>query len=100
MQIVHSIDKLGIWHRLPVFLGLLYLAIRRHLHQQYNLFNVGTATSEGVVRFNPSDFAFRTDDGKYHDPSNEVAGSQGTFIGRNILPVDQKNKVHHYFLHD
>jgi len=92
MQIVHSIDKLGIWHRLPVFLGLLYLAIRRHLHQEYNLFNVGTTTPEGVG--NPSDFPFRTDDGKYNDPSNEVAGSQCTFIGRNMLPVDHKNKVH------
>jgi len=74
MQIVHSIDKLGIWPRLPVLLGLLYLAIRRHLHQEYNLFNVGTTPT--VVRF------------------NEVAGSQGTFFGRNMLPVDQKKKVH------
>ncbi|ESW23107.1 hypothetical protein PHAVU_004G019000 [Phaseolus vulgaris] len=89
--IVHSIDKLGIWHRLPVFLGLLYLAIRRHLHQEYNLFNVGTTTPERVG--NPSDLPFRTDDGKYNDPSNEVAGSQGTFIGRNMLPLDHKNKV-------
>jgi len=92
MQIVHSIDKLGIWPRLPVFLGLLYLAIRRHLHQEYNLFNVGT-TPVGV-RFNPSDFPYRAADGKYNDPFNEVAGSQGTFFGRNMVPVDQKKKVH------
>ncbi|KAH9790517.1 alpha-dioxygenase 1 [Citrus sinensis] len=39
--IVHSIDKLGIWPRLPVFVGLFYLGIRQHLHQEYNLFNVG-----------------------------------------------------------
>ncbi|KAL2335624.1 hypothetical protein Fmac_016837 [Flemingia macrophylla] len=89
--IVHSIDKLGIWPRLPVFLGLVYLAIRRHLHQEYNLFNVGT-TPVGI-RFNHSDFPYRTDDGKYNDPFNEVAGSQGTFFGRNILPVDQKKKL-------
>ncbi|KOM56798.1 hypothetical protein LR48_Vigan10g269000 [Vigna angularis] len=89
--IVHSIDKLGIWPRLPVFLGLLYLAIRRHLHQEYNLFNVGT-TPTGI-RFNPSDFPYRTADGKYNDPFNEVAGSQGTFFGRNMLPVDQKKKL-------
>ncbi|KAK7266171.1 hypothetical protein RIF29_18813 [Crotalaria pallida] len=89
--IIHSIDKLGIWHRLPVFLGLLYLAIRRHLHQEYNLFNVGT-TPVGI-RFNPSDVPFRTAEGKFNDPFNEVAGSQGSFFGRNILPVDQKNKL-------
>ncbi|KAG4976194.1 hypothetical protein JHK82_035538 [Glycine max] len=89
--IVHSVDKLGIWPRLPVFLGLLYLAFRRHLHQEYNLFNVGT-TPVGV-RFNHSDFPYRTADGKYNDPFNEVSGSHGTFFGRNILPVDQKKKL-------
>ncbi|KAG4969838.1 hypothetical protein JHK85_036259 [Glycine max] len=90
-RIVHSVDKLGIWPRLPVFLGLLYLAFRRHLHQEYNLFNVGT-TPVGV-RFNHSDFPYRTADGKYNDPFNEVSGSHGTFFGRNILPVDQKKKL-------
>lgn len=91
MQIVHSIDKLGIWPHLPVFLGLFYLEIRRHLHQEYNLFNVGK-TPIGL-RFNPADFPYRTADGKYNDPFNEAAGSEATFFGRNILPVDQENKV-------
>ncbi|XP_027358520.1 alpha-dioxygenase 1 isoform X2 [Abrus precatorius] len=89
--IIHSIDKMGIWPRLPVFLGLLYLAIRRHLHQEYNLFNVGRQPVG--IRFNASDFPYRTDDGKYNDPFNEVAGSQGSFFGRNVLPVDQKSKL-------
>ncbi|KAK3016543.1 hypothetical protein RJ639_006590 [Escallonia herrerae] len=89
--IIHSIDKLGIWHRLPVFLGLIYLAIRRHLHEEYNLLNVGK-TPVGV-RFNPADFPFRTADGKFNDPFNEVAGSEGTFFGRNILPVEQKSEL-------
>ncbi|XP_059670197.1 alpha-dioxygenase PIOX-like [Cornus florida] len=84
--ILHAVDKLGIWPRLPVFLGLIYLAIRRHLHQEYNLFNVGT-TPVGV-RFNPSDVPFRTADGKFNDPFNEVAGSQGSFFGRNVLPAE------------
>ena len=88
---MHSIDKKGLWHRLPVIFGLLYLSIRRHLHQEYNLFNVGV-TPVGV-RFNPVDYPYRTDDGKYNDPFNEGAGSQGSFFGRNILPVDQKDKV-------
>ncbi|XP_059670196.1 alpha-dioxygenase PIOX-like [Cornus florida] len=82
---VHTIDKWVMWYRLPVFLGLLYLATRRHLHQQYNLINVGT-TPVGV-RFNPADYPYRTADGKYNDPFNEGAGSQGTFFGRNILPA-------------
>ncbi|KAK4603773.1 hypothetical protein RGQ29_012326 [Quercus rubra] len=89
--IVHSIDKLGIWPRLPVILGLFYLGIRRHLHQEYNLFNVGR--SAVGVRFNPMDYPYRTADGKYNDPFNGDAGSGGTFFGRNVLPVDQKKKL-------
>ncbi|KAF9626320.1 hypothetical protein IFM89_032169 [Coptis chinensis] len=89
--IMHSVDRLGIWHRLPVFLALFYLAIRRHLHQEYNLINFGS-TPVGV-RFNPVDYPYRTSDGKYNDPFNEVAGSQGSFFGRNILPVDQRAKL-------
>ncbi|KAA0053696.1 alpha-dioxygenase 1-like [Cucumis melo var. makuwa] len=86
--IVHFVDKLGVWHKLPVILGLLYLATRRHLHQQYSLFNVGKAPPGGV-RFNPKDYPYRTPDGKYNDPFNEDAGAQDTFFGRNIHPVDQ-----------
>ncbi|CAK9322599.1 unnamed protein product [Citrullus colocynthis] len=89
--IVHFVDKLGVWHKLPVILGLLYLAIRRHLHQEYNLFNVGR-TPVGV-RFNPVDFPYRTADGKYNDPFNEGAGAQGSFFGRNIHPVDQSKTL-------
>ncbi|WJX65442.1 Alpha-dioxygenase PIOX [Trifolium repens] len=89
--IVHSIDKLGLWHRLPVVFGLIYLAIRRHLHQEYNLLNVGT-TPVGI-RSNPIDYPYRTADGRYNDPFNDGAGSHGSFIGRNVLPVDQKNKL-------
>ena len=91
MQIVHSIDKSGIWPRLPVIFGILYLAIRRHLHNEYNLLNVGR--SPVGVRFNPVDHPFRTADGEFNDPFNEGAGSEGSFFGRNVLPVDQKDKV-------
>lgn len=65
--------------------------MRRRLHDKYNLINVGK-TPEGV-RFNPGKFPFRTADGKFNDPFNEVAGSEGTFFGRNMPPVDQKDKV-------
>ncbi|KAH9790516.1 alpha-dioxygenase 1 [Citrus sinensis] len=85
-------DKLGIlWHRLPVFVGLFYLGPRRHLHQEYNLFNVGE-TPAGV-RFNPGDYPYPTANGEYNDPFNEGAGSEGTFFGRNVLPADKKHKL-------
>ncbi|KAG5624359.1 hypothetical protein H5410_009577 [Solanum commersonii] len=89
--IVHIIDKHNLWHRVPVFLGLVYLALRRHLNQEYNLINVGR-TPTGV-RSNPGDFPYRTADGKYNDPFNEGAGSEFSFFGRNIMPVDQHDKL-------
>ncbi|XAR51831.1 hypothetical protein NMG60_11006585 [Bertholletia excelsa] len=91
LLIIHAVDKMRTRHHLPVMLGIAYLGIRRHLHQQYNLFNVGK-TPVGV-RFNPGDCPYRTADGKFNDPFNEDAGSQGTFFGRNVLPVDQKRKL-------
>ncbi|XP_071705685.1 alpha-dioxygenase PIOX-like [Rutidosis leptorrhynchoides] len=91
--ILHGVDKSGIgWHRLPVFLGLIYLAIRRRLHDGYNLIKVGKS-AEVEVRFNPDDVAFRTANGKFNDPHNAYAGGEGTFFGRNVLPVDQKDKL-------
>ncbi|XP_058069775.1 alpha-dioxygenase PIOX-like [Magnolia sinica] len=89
--VVQFIDRLGIWHRLPVFLGLLYLAIRRHLHEQYNLLNVGESPTG--LRHNPASHPYRTADGKYNDPFDAQAGSQGTFFGRNMLPSPQKDMV-------
>ncbi|XP_013586678.1 PREDICTED: alpha-dioxygenase 1-like isoform X2 [Brassica oleracea var. oleracea] len=79
------------WHKLPVFLGLAYLGLRRHLHQEYNLINVGQ-TPVGT-RFNPADYPYRTADGKFNDPFNEGVGSESSFIGRNCPPVDQKIKL-------
>ncbi|KAG9160522.1 hypothetical protein Leryth_019477 [Lithospermum erythrorhizon] len=90
-MIVYLIDKYVKWYRLPVFLGLIYLLMRQHLHQQYNLLNVGR-TPTGV-RYNPEDFPYRTADGKFNDPFNEGVGSQLTFFGKNILPIDQRNKL-------
>ncbi|GER29463.1 alpha-dioxygenase 2 [Striga asiatica] len=73
--IVHSVDKLGKWHRLPVIVGLIYLILRRRLHQNYNLFNVGKKPvelrSDGPARLS----------------------EEGSFFGRNILPVPQSNKL-------
>lgn len=88
--IVHSADKFCKWHRFPVIIGLVYLLIRRHLYQKYNLFNVEPSVG---VQFDPKDHPYRTVDGKYNDPSNANAGSVETLFGRNVLPVDQKDKL-------
>lgn len=82
-QIVHFVDKLGIWHRLPVFMGLAYLAIRRHLHQRYNLKAVGEHARR---EYNVEEFPYRTADGEYNDPNDKLTGSSGTFFGRNMSP--------------
>ncbi|VFQ91930.1 unnamed protein product [Cuscuta campestris] len=91
---IHIVDKLGIWHKLPVFLGLIYLGIRRHLNQEYNLFNVGK-TPAGV-RFDPANYPYRTSDGKYNDPFNEGTGEELSFFGRNLLPAagHERTKPH------
>ncbi|CAN8322003.1 unnamed protein product [Cochlearia groenlandica] len=91
LVMVHGVDKMVAWHKLPVVLGMVYLALRRHLHQQYNLINVGQ-TPVGT-RFNPSDYPYRTADGKFNDPFNEGVGSQNSFIGRNCPPSHQNRKL-------
>lgn len=89
--IIHLVDRIYAWHKLPVFLGLAYLEIRRMLHQRYNLINVGT-TPTGV-RYNPADYPYRTADGSYNDPFNLEVGSEGTFFGRNMMPSPQKDQL-------
>ncbi|KAJ9540707.1 hypothetical protein OSB04_027213 [Centaurea solstitialis] len=91
--IIHGVDKSGIgWYRLPVFLELIYLAIRRRLHDKYNLLNVGKSSRVGVW-FNADEVPFRTANGKFNDTVNEGVGGEGSFFGRNMPPVDQKDKL-------
>ncbi|KAJ7974523.1 alpha-dioxygenase 1-like [Quillaja saponaria] len=60
-----------------------------------NLSGYSPASSSGVQlvqcwkdtgRLNPAD-------GKFNDPFSEGAGRQGSFFGRNVLPVDKKDKI-------
>ncbi|KAM3703123.1 hypothetical protein ACJW30_04G072800 [Castanea mollissima] len=81
--VVHFVDKLEAWHRLPVIIGAVYLGIRRHLHQRYNLLHVGEINGQ---RYNTEEFAHRTADGTCNHPSDDTIGSQGTFLGRNMPP--------------
>ncbi|XP_031372461.1 alpha-dioxygenase 2 isoform X2 [Punica granatum] len=82
-RIIHLVDKLEVWHRLPVLLGLAYLGIRRHLHQRYNLLHVGEITGKD---YDTKEFAYRTADGSCNHPNDHLIGSQGTFFGRNMRP--------------
>ncbi|KAI3793959.1 hypothetical protein L1987_36583 [Smallanthus sonchifolius] len=68
----------------------MHACIRRILHDKYNLLNVGK-TRVGV-RFD-NEVPFGTDSGRFKDALNESAGSEGTFFGRNMPPVDQKDKI-------
>ncbi|XP_044477164.1 alpha-dioxygenase 2 isoform X3 [Mangifera indica] len=81
--IVHLVDKLNFWHKLPVLLGLAYMGIRRHLHQRYNLLHVGEINGQ---KYDTEEFCYRTADGKCNHPSDDTIGSQGTFFGRNMPP--------------
>lgn len=87
---MHTLDRLNLWHKLPVFLGLIYLERRRTLHDKYNLLNVGEMNG---IPFNPEDYPYRTMNGEYNDPENNKAGSQLTFFGRNMPLVEQKDEV-------
>nr|CAD1829739.1 unnamed protein product [Ananas comosus var. bracteatus] len=49
--LVHAVDKLKLWYRLPVFVGLFYLETRRTLLQHYNLLLVGD--KKHGEQFNP-----------------------------------------------
>ncbi|KAF4373590.1 hypothetical protein F8388_025284 [Cannabis sativa] len=82
-KVIHMVDRVGIWHKLPVIIGIAYLGIRRHLHQRYNLFHVGKMTGkESDVK----EIWYRTADGKCNHQQDDLIGSQGTFFGRNMPP--------------
>jgi alpha-dioxygenase len=87
---IHAFDKRNLWHKMPVPIGLLYLNTRRTLLEKYDLLAVGS--SHGAL-FDPKEFLYRTGDGKYNDPHNAEAGSQYTFFGRNMKPVDQVDEL-------
>ncbi|CAN4086647.1 unnamed protein product [Withania somnifera] len=80
---IHLVDKFDVWHRLPVLLGLAYLGLRRHLHQQYNLLHVGKVNGK---KYDTEEFTYRTADGTFNHPADHLVGSQGTFFGRNMPP--------------
>ncbi|ERN00012.1 alpha-dioxygenase 2 [Amborella trichopoda] len=90
--IIHVVDRLGAWHRLPVLLGLAYLGIRRHLHERYNQLHV-CGSDSGAEAYESDEYWYRTADGKYNDPADGITGSQGTFFGRNMPPSPSTDKL-------
>lgn len=83
-------DKYWPWHRLPVLLGLIYLALRRHLHQRYNLLHVGRTNGK---EYDTGKCWYRTADGTCNHPTDDRVGSQGTFFGRNMPPASSSYGV-------
>lgn len=81
---IHFVDKVLLWHRLPVLLGLAYLGLRRRLHYRYNLLHVG---GENGVNYDNQHYAYRTAAGTCNDPDDDLVGSQGTCFGRNMPPT-------------
>ncbi|GLJ43099.1 hypothetical protein SUGI_0894440 [Cryptomeria japonica] len=79
-----------LWHKLLVFLGLVYFELRGTLHQRYTLLNVGF-TSEGLSYYS-MDYPFRSAHGKYIDPFDQVARSEGTLLGGITLLSPQKDE--------
>ncbi|XP_030521895.2 alpha-dioxygenase 2-like isoform X2 [Rhodamnia argentea] len=81
--VIHVVDKLRLWHRMPVYMGLAYLGMRRHLHQRYNLIHVGGVDGK---KYDTQAFNYRTADGRCNHPSDDAVGSRGTFFGRSMPP--------------
>ncbi|KAI4350995.1 hypothetical protein L6164_005389 [Bauhinia variegata] len=79
--VIHLVDKVGLWHRLPVLLGLAYLGLRRHLH---HLLHVAGIKSN---KYDTQSFTYRTPDGTCNHPHDHLVGSQWTFFGRNMPPA-------------
>jgi hypothetical protein len=89
----------GKWYNAPVLVGLVYLEVRRTLHQKYNLIAVGHAKS-----YNPVSAPHRSEVLKFckqgsltengsSDPN--ISFTYGdSFFGRNLGPQPQKHQVH------
>ena len=84
-QVVHLFDRFWGWYNAPVVLGLIYLALRRRLHEKYNLVPVGNAqqNKETAAALGASNGAL--------DQANNYPGHG--FFGRNMLPHPDKNQV-------
>lgn len=98
-QVMHISDRIGKWYNAPVIVGLVYLEIRRTLHQKYNLIAVGNAKSyqapapqrNDVLTF--CEHGSQQRNGSAAEPSTSYSDGE-SFFGRNMAPQPQKDKVH------
>lgn len=92
--VVHLSDRFWKWYNVPVVLGLVYLELRRTLHQKYNLIAVGYAKrneeyelpaaplrADGVHLLSGGDSSLLHNDNPTHG-----------FFGRNAPPEPQKSQ--------
>lgn len=96
---MHIFDRVWKWYNAPVIVGLVYLEVRRTLHQKYNLIAVGHAKS-----YNPVPTPHRAEVLKFckHGSQTENGSSDpnisftygDSFFGRNLGPQPQKHQVH------
>lgn len=95
---MHIFDRVWKWYNAPVIVGLVYLEVRRTLHQKYNLIAVGHAKS-----YNPVPTPHRSEVLKFckHGSQTENGSSDpnisfsygDSFFGRNLGPQPQKHQL-------
>jgi alpha-dioxygenase len=90
-QVVHLFDRFWGWYNAPVVLGLIYLALRRRLHQKYNLVPVGNAKQNEETAAALGSQATNGASNGALDKANNHPGHG--FFGRNMLPHPDKIQV-------
>ena len=100
-QVVHLSDRLWKWYNAPVVLGLVYLELRRTLHQKYNLIAVGTSKQDLQYQvpapLRDETIKLFTDSGGAKDDEQSALLHNDQpdhgFFGRNAEPRHQKSQV-------
>ncbi|KAG0629667.1 hypothetical protein M758_1G120800 [Ceratodon purpureus] len=95
--VMHISDRIGKWYNAPVIVGLVYLEIRRTLHQKYNLIAVGNAKSYQAPAPQRNDVLSFCEHGSQQrngsaEPSTSYSDGE-SFFGRNMAPQPQKDKL-------
>jgi len=92
---VHLSDRFWKWYNAPVILGMVYLELRRTLHQKYNLIAVGSAKQNQEYQIPTAPLraeAVNLLNGEGSLPLHNDQPVHG-FFGRNAEPQPQKSQV-------
>lgn len=94
---MHIFDRVGKWYNAPVLVGLVYLEIRRTLHQKYNLIAVEIAKSHHRVpaphRYAVMNYCKQSQNVYDNGPTETSYAEDESFFGRNMEAQPQTNKV-------